>query len=224
MIKDCLPKLRYSTNLVLQEALSHKKIDEVMSIDDIIHYFLALINQFLSFFRLTAATLSLKFSFGSISLQRSFVIGEGAYSMVYIGRNANNPGMKYAVKKMIAHSKEMEDLIELEITSLNRFRHPNIIVLLGHIHVFENQRKVAYLAFPYISGGSLRDLLNMVMSGRQKAISAKQILQDFIQILSAVNTLHSFQPSYIHQDIKPEVSSIESPSNHGRNFPLLAMS
>jgi len=147
----------------------------------------------------------INFPFGAVVLNTSTIIGEGAYSIVYIARNSNNRNIKYALKKMIVHSNEMDEFINMEITALQRFKHHNIVSLLGHIDCMENNRKIVYLAFPFISNGSLRQRLDVIIANGETPIALNIILQSFLQILSASNTLHNFQPSYVHQDIKPEV-------------------
>lgn len=177
----------------------------MMTIAEFIRFLFSLLDSIMQLVQLQSNHNSMNFSFGSVVLDKTAIAGEGAYSIVYTAKNARNRHTKYAIKKMIAHSSEMEALINVEITALQRFKHPNIILLLGHVDTIENNRKVVYLAFPYITNGSLRDKLNLVVAGHERPLEAGQILPSFLQILSAANILHTFQPSYIHQDIKPEV-------------------
>lgn len=66
-----------------------------------------------------------------------------------------------------------------------------------------------YLLLPLIPQ-SLRDVLNTRMSpstSSQSGVSLPtlaSILADFYSICSALNVLHTFRPSYVHQDVKPE--------------------
>ncbi len=167
-----------------------------------------------------------------IYIEQKKVLGEGAFACVYCGYDINigwNYGDKqpkgYAVKKMFIQSSENECDAANEISSLKRFKHPNIIPLLDYIsNCTEGDRIVTYLLFPLMSKGSLRQVLNkQIECGktgyRNKKLSSINtssndlsvdrptiygVLNDFISICSAYNLLHTSAPSYVHGDIKPE--------------------
>lgn len=131
-------------------------------------------------------------------------VGEGAYSFVYVGTAS---GKKYAVKKMYMHSIEFERCALTEVESFKRFRHSNILPLIESSRTKENTTPVMYMLFPLMDQGSLRD----VLIRRENHLAAKpclrELLTDFTAICEAVNVLHTYSPSYVHQDIKPEVHS-----------------
>lgn len=144
-------------------------------------------------------------------------IGEGAYSLVYKGFDKYDSRKRYAIKKIFVQSSEFEHIVLVEIEAFQRFQHPNIMTMVDHTRVLESNRSVAYLLFPYMNRGSLRDVLNDVLAGRTQRAPLVQILRDFRDICAAFNVLHSNAPSYIHQDIKPENILISD-----RGVPLLA--
>ncbi|KAJ1406555.1 hypothetical protein B484DRAFT_404104, partial [Ochromonadaceae sp. CCMP2298] len=52
--------------------------------------------------------------------------------------------------------------------------------------------------------GSLRDLLGAVVNGRAPRPPLREVLAKFVCVCEALNVLHSFEPSYVHQDVKPD--------------------
>ena len=162
-----------------------------------------------------------------IYIDQKKVLGEGAFACVYRGYDINigwNYGDKqpkgYAVKKMYIQSSENECDAANEISSLKRFKHPNIIPLLDYISNYnEGDRIVTYLLFPIMNKGSLRQVLNKQIEYGKTGYKWKSsintgsnverptlygVLNDFISICSAYNLLHTSMPSYVHGDIKPE--------------------
>lgn len=135
-------------------------------------------------------------------------IGEGAFSVVLRVKDIND-GKSYAVKKMLLQSAENVSMANLEVDSLKRFHHPHIIQLLDVVTCVEgnNHLRVMYLLLPYYHRGNLRDVLNLVLNNVAQRPPLTAILRDFQLICDAVKVLHHYQPSYIHQDIKPEVST-----------------
>lgn len=142
----------------------------------------------------------------SHSSSSSRQIGEGAFSVVLKVKDIND-GKSYAVKKMLLQSPENVTMANLEVDSLKRFKHPNIVQLLDVVTCVEgnNNLRVMYLLLPYYQRGNLRDVLNLVLNKATQRPPLSSILRDFQHICEAVKVLHHYQPSYIHQDIKPEV-------------------
>ena len=151
------------------------------------------------------------------------VLGEGAFSTVFVGSAANSiSSQKFAIKKMILQSEEFDGAFRQEIASLARFQHRNIITLVDSLTVPATQQtsKLGYLLFPLMEKGSLRDYLNrtvlalgtadegrgsVVISRHSSTAYLSHILTDFLGIAEAFNVLHTFEPApYVHQDIKPE--------------------
>lgn len=137
------------------------------------------------------------------------VLGEGGFSTVYKATSQNMSSKKYAVKKVVVQTDEIKRNILAEIMFLNEFRHPNIIRLVDSVDVRDKgNNRVICLLFPLIARGSLRHVLNLRSTGVDRSkLDLKQIMRDFKSICSAFNYMHTLTPvSYIHQDIKPEVS------------------
>lgn len=134
------------------------------------------------------------------------VLGEGAFSFVYKGHSCQT-GEVYAVKKMYMQSAELQSSVENEIAALKRFQHPNIIRMLDFTFQQEYGRgRVAFLLFPFTTGGSLRDVLNGQLSTAAQTKGKLGIaLRGFSEICKAVNLMHTHSPAYVHRDIKPEV-------------------
>jgi serine/threonine protein kinase len=111
---------------------------------------------------------------------------------------------------MLLQSRDLETCARTEVESFQRFHHPNILPLISFTIRPESGRgegsgRAMYMLFPLVENGSLRNILNR--RERQLATKPKlrEVLTDFTAICEALNVLHSFQPSYVHQDIKPEV-------------------
>ena len=147
----------------------------------------------------------LQFPFSSVIVDDKRIIGEGAFSTVLKATNSSNT--KYAIKKVTIQSSEIENAIKAEIESLQRFKHENIVEFLGFVESNDNNgHKIYFLAFPLKENGSLRNVLDRISSGQQPIYSLLQVFKDFLKICKAVNVLHTYNPAYIHQDIKPEVT------------------
>lgn len=153
------------------------------------------------------------------SIDGADALGEGAFSTVYRAASRTDPSQLYAVKRMILQSPEFERALYQEIDSFQRFRHANIIRLIDSQVVSEGASagtKVAYLLFPLMRRGTLRDELNRTIlaptaasslgsrAPHRHARALQQVLSDFLGIVSALHVLHSHSPAYVHQDLKPE--------------------
>lgn len=139
------------------------------------------------------------------------VLGEGAFSFVYTAISPYRQ-KKYALKKVYLNSAEYEKIVEAELFSFREFRHKNILQLLDQTYTKGSKGRSICMLFPLISQGSLRQILDrhLVASVLDRTPSSTRIvvvLKQFLAICSAIQVLHAFLPSYIHQDIKPEVIS-----------------
>ena len=133
-------------------------------------------------------------------------IGEGAFSVVLKASKAFDSSQHYALKRMILQSHELERIAMAEIDAFQTFRHRHILNLIDHTKTTEKGHNVVYLLFPYMDRGSLRDHLNLTIKDKRSRKPLNSILKDFADICEALNVLHSHHPSYVHQDIKPEVN------------------
>ena len=151
------------------------------------------------------------------------VLGEGAFSTVFVAAAANSmSSRKYAVKKIALQSEEFERSYKEELGSYRRFKHRNIVELVDAMvkPATNSSVKIGYLLFPLLERGSLRDFVNRtvlavgtrdegagsVASSRHGSTAyLKRVLTDFLGIAEAFNVMHTFEPSpWVHQDIKPE--------------------
>ena len=133
------------------------------------------------------------------------ILGEGAFSFVYAAYSGKE---QYAIKKVFAQSSTFERSVKNEIESFKRFRHVNILEMVDFIEIDNLGRgSIYYLLFPLVKNGSLRDVINIWINNESKRPTLNNILNDFRDICSAINVLHTFTPAYVHQDIKPEVNN-----------------
>ena len=115
---------------------------------------------------------------------------------------------------MYIQSGELQSSTKTEIESLKKFQHPNIIKMIDFSFANEPKKgQVAYILFPYLAKGSLRDLLNTQNHNPSFRPSLVGVLSGFRAICNAVNILHSYSSPFVHRDIKTEVRCQESSLN-----------
>lgn len=140
------------------------------------------------------------------------LIGEGAFSYVYKARRFGDTA-SYALKRIALQSSTISSSAKAEILALRTFQHPNIIQLTESCFVVENSKTVAYLLFPFIECGNLRNMLDdrLRSNGDSTSFSwdLKSILRQFTSICSAIAVMHGHTPSMIHGDIKPDVRFVQ---------------
>ncbi|KAI2494853.1 serine/threonine kinase [Fragilaria crotonensis] len=119
-------------------------------------------------------------------------LGSGAYGDVFLAEDCRLP-KKFAVK-MINPTKHDQDTIEdirksfqTELSTLKRFRHPNIIVLYGYsLNPSSTQQCLVY---EYAANGSLADFLHH--HGKTARLSADIRLSIMFELARAVHFLHT---------------------------------
>jgi len=129
-----------------------------------------------------------------------FILGEGAYSEVFLATSVDT-GDKVAIKRI--HKLSKDDLWTKrkgaqkdEITLLMLLNHPKIIKLK---EFFETRDKL-YIVQEYCAGGNLSDMIRR--ERKEGGLSETRVKNIFIQLLQAVNYLHSM--NIVHRDIKSE--------------------
>lgn len=133
---------------------------------------------------------------GTCTLEK--LIGRGGMGAVYLAQQVR-PVRHVAVKVLLPTS-----LISSEVYQefLARFqREANLIAQLEHVNImpiyeFGEQDGQAYLVMPYLTGGSLRDLL-----ARRNALSVPETMNYIEQAASALDYAHA--NGVIHRDLKP---------------------
>ncbi|CAN1296985.1 Serine/threonine-protein kinase 16 [Linum perenne] len=123
----------------------------------------------------------------------------------------------YAMKKVLIQNKEQLELVREEIRVSSLFNHPNLLPLLDHaiisVKVFDtflceqntqegSWNNEAYLLFPVHLDGTLLDN-SKAMSAKREFFSTSEVLEIFRQLCAGLKAMHSFEPPYAHNDVKP---------------------
>ena len=133
---------------------------------------------------------------GTCTLEK--LIGQGGMGAVYLAqqaRPARNVAVKVLLPNVSMNSKEYEAFLvrfRREADVIARLEHINIVP----IYEYGEQEGLAYLVLPYLSGGSLRDLL-----AHRGSISLTETATYLDQASSALAYAHAH--GVIHRDIKP---------------------
>ncbi len=122
-------------------------------------------------------------------------IGQGGMGTVYRGYDTvtKTPvAVKVLKPDLIDRDAELIKRFQLEGETLRQLNHPNIVKMLGadegdHAH---------YLIMEYVSGGSLRDLLD-----DQKTLTMQRALYIALDLADALTRAHRL--NILHRDIKP---------------------
>ncbi|KAK8583960.1 hypothetical protein V6N13_109349 [Hibiscus sabdariffa] len=156
-------------------------------------------------------------------------LGEGGFAFVYLVKevvsdpsSASATGLAkkvkdpsylsddgtYAMKKVLIQNSEQLELVREEIRVSSLFSHPNLLPLLDHaiISVKPTQEgswnHEAYLLFPVHLDGTLLDN-STAMKARKEFFSTSDVLQIFQQLCAGLKHMHSLDPLYAHNDVKP---------------------
>ncbi|XP_020110380.1 probable serine/threonine-protein kinase DDB_G0291350 [Ananas comosus] len=114
----------------------------------------------------------------------------------------------YAMKKILIQSPEQLELVKEEIHVSSLFNHPNLLPLLDHsIIAVKGQQGgswnyEAYVLFPVYLDGTMLDNA-IAMHSRDEFFPTYTVLQIFRQLCSGLKHMHSFDPPYAHNDVKP---------------------
>lgn len=124
----------------------------------------------------------------------STTLGRGAYSEVREALHIPSNEMR-AVKIIYKKdcSKDDQNRIYREVKILKNLDHPNII----KVYEYFDDEKFIYIVMELVYGG---ELFEKIME--EHHFSEKKAAEIFIQILTAVNYLHSNK--IVHRDLKPE--------------------
>ncbi|XP_074317111.1 uncharacterized protein LOC141653288 [Silene latifolia] len=114
----------------------------------------------------------------------------------------------YAMKKVLIQNNEQLELVREEIRVSSLFTHPNLLPLLDHAIIKvkttpeQSWLHEAYLLFPVHLDGTLQDNA-IVMKAKKEFFSVLDVLQIFRQLCAGLKHMHSFDPPYAHNDVKP---------------------
>ena len=138
-------------------------------------------------------------------------LAEGGFSTVHLARDAAS-GRKVALKRITCHSIEDQNLARLEVQTMQRFAHENLIQLVGWSMVGEadlvhNLTSEIILVLPFYPRGTLHQELERRRGtgGHEQRPFSQQtsLLRLFLGVCAAVRELHRAQPVLAHRDIKP---------------------
>src|SRR6266446_659946 len=133
---------------------------------------------------------------GTCTLEQ--LIGRGGMGAVYLAQQAR-PMRHVAVKVLLSNAMMNSEVYQ---AFLARFqREANLIAQLEHVNImpiyeYGEQDGIAYLVMPYLTGGSLRDIL-----ARHGALSLREAMIYLDQAASALDYAHAH--GIIHRDLKP---------------------
>ncbi|XP_042428262.1 probable serine/threonine-protein kinase DDB_G0291350 [Zingiber officinale] len=153
-------------------------------------------------------------------------LGEGGFAFVFLvkevvadgnstlaSKKSINPSHNsddgtYAMKKVIIQTEEQLELVKQEIHVSSLFNHPNLLPLIDHAIIpvkgtQDGSRKhEAYLLFPVHLDGTLLDLAK-IMQSKKESFPTITVLHIFRQLCDGLKHMHSFDPPYAHNDVKP---------------------
>lgn len=122
-------------------------------------------------------------------------LGQGGMGAVYKGVDIIS-GAPVAIKLLksdvVANNPEIVDRFRLEGEALRQLNHPNIVKMLATVE----ENNTHYLVMEYVSGGSLRDLLD-----KHPRLSIPRILYIALDLADALTRAHRLK--ILHRDIKP---------------------
>lgn len=128
-------------------------------------------------------------------------IGRGAGGPVYLVRNKENN--KFAALKRLEINEnkktKTKDAVCREASILSKLKHPHIVAY--HDSFFDEDQRYLCIVQDYCDGGTLDDRIRQAEK-KNEHFPENQIMQWFIQIVMAVQYMHSNK--VLHRDIKPQ--------------------
>ncbi|KAH6799159.1 serine/threonine protein kinase 3 [Perilla frutescens var. frutescens] len=155
-------------------------------------------------------------------------LGEGGFAFVYLVKelasDPSNPAAgisakikdsshisgdgTYAMKKVLIQNNEQLEMVREEIRVSSQFNHPNLLPLLDHAIIAvkasqdQSWKHEAYLLFPVHLDGTLLDNTT-AMKAKKEFFSTSDVLQILRQLCAGLKHMHSLDPPYAHNDVKP---------------------
>lgn len=117
-------------------------------------------------------------------------LGEGTYGTVF--RGTLRDGTEVAIKAL-ASPKEGGFREEVEV--LSRFRHPNLVILMG----FARKGRERYLVYELLPGGDLNARLN-----KDASFTWEKRLNVVLDCALGLSHLHGSRPQVFHRDVKTQ--------------------
>jgi len=141
------------------------------------------------------------------------LIGEGGFAFVYLVHDPYTDQI-FAIKKIICQTDEALNGAKREIEILTSFKHKNLL----QVHAHEIRKsKIAgaedvFLLMPFYKRGTLQNAIDdrkgVIAKHKTPAQnhmlgSEQKLLSSFLTICYGVRELHSKNPPYSHNDLKP---------------------
>ncbi|XP_032672112.1 serine/threonine-protein kinase 16 isoform X2 [Odontomachus brunneus] len=133
-------------------------------------------------------------------------LGEGGFSTVLLAEDAVTH-KKYAIKKIICHGPEDQQLAIKEVEYYSLIKHPNVIKCIdsareGAADPIVNTTSEVLIVLPYYHRGTLADELELRAKDNDY-MSPIDILNIFLQICEGVKAFHEAKPEPLaHRDLK----------------------
>ena len=140
-------------------------------------------------------SISLEYSFAEVSkacrnFSPSSLLGRGSYGSVY--RGVLKDGTEVAIKVL---NVPKESGFKEEVLVLSKFRHPNLVILMG----FSRNGKNRYLIYELLSGG---DLCSRIQ--KDPAFDWRKRTTACLDAALGLSHLHNASPKVFHRDIKTQ--------------------
>ena len=120
----------------------------------------------------------------------SHLVGKGAYGSVYKGELKD--GTEVAIK--VLHAPR-EGGFKEEVQVLSKFRHPNLVILMG----FARNGHQRFLVYELLEGGDLSSRMQ-----KDSAFDYKQRISVALDASLGLSHLHNASPKVFHRDIKSQ--------------------
>lgn len=117
-------------------------------------------------------------------------LGEGTYGTVF--RGTLRDGTEVAIKTL---TQPKEGGFREEVEVLSKFRHPNLVILLG----FARNGKERYLVYELLSGGDMYSRL-----AKDTGFRWKERLNVLLDSALGLSHLHGSRPQVFHRDVKTQ--------------------
>jgi len=126
-------------------------------------------------------------------------IGEGTFCVVY---NGTYRGQTVAIKVLKTTSRKQLYSFTSELDIISNFRSPYVVFFFG-----ASLKPVPLLVLGLCERGSLFDILN---SDEEGIFSWGILIEYANQIVTGLNSLHSWRPQIVHRDLKTKNILVES--------------
>lgn len=122
-------------------------------------------------------------------------IGSGGFGATY--KAEISPGVLVAIKRLSVGRFQGVQQFHAEIKTLGRWRHPNLVTLIGY-HVSESEM---FLVYNYLPGGNLE---TFICDRSKRAVDWRMLHKIALDIARALAYLHDHcVPRILHRDVKP---------------------